>query len=35
VKLSTADLAALDEAAPVGATVGDRYPAAGMAGLNH
>ena len=34
VTLTADDLAALDEAAPVGAAAGDRYPAAGMAGLN-
>ncbi|HVW93363.1 MAG TPA: aldo/keto reductase [Devosia sp.] len=35
IRLTADDLAALDEAAPVGATKGDRYPAAGMAALNH
>jgi aryl-alcohol dehydrogenase-like predicted oxidoreductase len=35
VRLSAADLSALDQAAPVGAAAGERYPAAGMAGLNH
>ena len=35
IALTDADLAALDEAAPVGAVAGDRYPAAGMATLNH
>ncbi len=34
VTLTADDLAALDEAAPIGAAAGDRYPAAGMAGLN-
>jgi len=35
VTLSAADLKALDEAAPVGAAVGDRYVPGGMAALNH
>jgi aryl-alcohol dehydrogenase-like predicted oxidoreductase len=35
ISLTTADLAALDEAAPVGAAAGDRYSPAGMASLNH
>lgn len=35
VALSAADLQALDAAAPVGAAVGDRYIAGGMAALNH
>ena len=35
VSLSTEDLKALDEAAPVGAAAGDRYVAGGMASLNH
>lgn len=35
IVLSAADLKALDAAAPIGATVGDRYVPAGMAGLNH
>lgn len=34
VELTKDDLEALDEAAPVGAAKGDRYPAAAMAGLN-
>jgi aryl-alcohol dehydrogenase-like predicted oxidoreductase len=35
ITLSPADLAALDEAVPVGAAAGDRYPPQGMASLNH
>ncbi|MDB5562827.1 MAG: aldo/keto reductase [Hyphomicrobiales bacterium] len=35
VSLSDDDLAALDEAAPIGAAAGDRYPEVGMKGLNH
>ncbi|HEV7718357.1 MAG TPA: aldo/keto reductase [Arsenicitalea sp.] len=35
VKLNEEDLAALEDAAPIGAAVGDRYPEAGMKGLNH
>ncbi len=35
VTLSTADLAELNEAVPVGATSGERYPPAGMTALNH
>jgi len=35
IALTDADRAALDEAAPIGATAGERYTAAGMAGLNH
>jgi aryl-alcohol dehydrogenase-like predicted oxidoreductase len=35
VKLNEEDLAALEEAAPIGAAAGDRYPEAGMKGLNH
>jgi aryl-alcohol dehydrogenase-like predicted oxidoreductase len=35
IKLTPADLKALDEAAPVGAAAGDRYVAGGMASLNH
>lgn len=35
ISLTAADLAALDEAAPVGAAAGDRYQPAGMAALNH
>ena len=35
ITLTTADLKALDEAAPVGAAAGDRYAPAGMASLNH
>lgn len=34
VRLSADDLAALDEIAPYGSTVGDRYPAGAMATLN-
>ena len=32
--LSAGDLAALDHALPPGAAAGDRYPPAGMKGLN-
>lgn len=35
VTLTPVDLKALDEAVPVGAAAGERYPAAGMASLNH
>ena len=35
ITLSPDDLAALDEAVPVGAAAGDRYPPQGMASLNH
>jgi len=35
IQLSKDDLAALEDAAPVGAAAGDRYTAPGMAGLNH
>jgi aryl-alcohol dehydrogenase-like predicted oxidoreductase len=35
IELTPSDLEALDEAAPIGAAKGDRYPAAGMAALNH
>jgi len=35
IELTDTDREALDEAAPVGATAGERYPAAGMASLNH
>lgn len=35
IELTPDDLGELDEAAPVGAVKGDRYPAAGMASLNH
>jgi len=35
IELTADDLAALEEAAPVGATAGDRYTPQGMAGLNH
>jgi aryl-alcohol dehydrogenase-like predicted oxidoreductase len=34
IELSPADLAALDDAAPVGAAAGDRYPPQGMGSLN-
>ncbi len=34
VSLSTEDLAALEEAAPVGVAAGDRYPEAGMKGVH-
>ena len=34
VKLTAADLAAIEKAAPKGAAAGDRYPAAGMASLD-
>ena len=34
VKLTAADLAAIDKVLPAGAATGDRYPAAMMAGLN-
>jgi aryl-alcohol dehydrogenase-like predicted oxidoreductase len=35
ITLTPADLAALDEVAPVGAAAGDRYTPQGMAALNH
>src|SRR6185312_3570407 len=35
IHLNAADMATLDHAAPVGAVQGDRYPAGGMASLNH
>ena len=35
VTLSAEDLAALNDAAPIGSAAGERYPAAGMAALNH
>ncbi|MGN6102870.1 MAG: aldo/keto reductase, partial [Devosia sp.] len=35
IQLTDADIAALEDAAPVGSVAGDRYPAAGMAALNH
>ena len=34
VRLSKAELAAIDAALPLGAAAGERYPTAGMAGLN-
>ncbi|MDR3475999.1 MAG: aldo/keto reductase [Devosia sp.] len=35
INLTSADLAALEEAAPVGAAIGERYTPQGMASLNH
>ena len=34
IVLSTAELAALDEVAPVGVAAGERYPQAGMASVH-